>query len=123
MATILLIEDEAVSRKLARLALQHAGHRVVCSPGATDAVALARRHRPALAMVAIAPQTEHYAMLARALKADAPDAGVPVHALLHRALEAQQARFLREGFDVAARKPLSLREWYRHVLDALRPLG
>lgn len=123
LAKILLIDSDAISRKLVMLVLQHAGHHVVAATDAGQGAELARRHKPLLVLMGIGPHNEHDARTARELKADPLISGVRVHALVARKLASRRAHLLEAGFDGVLGKPLNHRELYRHVLAALRGRG
>lgn len=76
--TVLVVDDDPVLRKVLQHMLVADGHSVVTTASATDALQLAREHRPALiALDVLLPGTDGLAVLAE-LKADPELAGIPV---------------------------------------------
>lgn len=120
MATIVLIERDGVSRKLAARILQQAGHRVVLGARGREAAGLACRHRPRLVLVAVEAPSDEALRAARGLRAEPSLAGVRVHALVPRALASEQARLLAADFDGFLLKPFDQRGLFRYVDAELR---
>lgn len=116
MTTVLIVEDDARSRKLLADVLVAHGYEVVQTDRGEDALALALAHRPALALLDIhLPGIDGFATL-RALRADAHFADLPAVAVTASVMSADRARVTESGFDALLHKPVRLQP----LLDTLR---
>ena len=78
MATVLVVDDRAASREVARAALDHGGHRVIEASGGRQALTLAKNSRPDIVLAdVLMPGMDGY-QLVRELRADPDTAGIPV---------------------------------------------
>jgi len=108
-ATVLVVEDNALNRKLVRDVLGHAGYRVLEAADAEQGIATARAERPDLVLMDIQlPGVDGIEALRR-LRADEATAGIPVAALTAQAMKDDRERFLAAGFDGYLEKPVDVR--------------
>ena len=109
-ATVLVVEDNPLNRKLVRDVLGHAGYRVLEAADAEQGIAAARAERPDLVLMDIQlPGIDGIEALGR-LRADEATAAIPVAALTAQAMKDDRERVLRAGFDGYLEKPISVRE-------------
>jgi PAS domain S-box-containing protein len=100
MATVLVVDDSATSREVARATLDHAGHRVLEASNGRDALALARSTRPELIITdLLMPGLDGYGFV-RELRANTATADIPV--LFYTAnYRPDEARPLADAYGVA----------------------
>jgi PAS domain S-box-containing protein len=122
--TILLVEDEESVRRIARLALESRGYKVLGAADGPEAMVLMDRHRDHIAMVLtdlVMPQMSGRE-LAEALRARRPGlkvlfmSGYVDDALVRHGLSEAQEAFIHKPFSLSA-----LAEKVREVLDGDRP--
>ena len=107
-ATVLVVEDNPLNRKLVRDVLGHAGFRVLESEDAEQGIALARSEQPDLILMDVQlPGIDGVQALGR-LQADAATAAIPVVALTAFAMKDDRERFLSAGFHGYLEKPISV---------------
>lgn len=108
---VLIVEDNAKNLKLARDLLTYYGFRVLAATNATDGIALAREHLPALVLMDIQlPDMDGVAALAQ-LRASPATVGLRVVALTAFAMRQDKERLLGAGFDGYLTKPIDVREF------------
>jgi CheY-like chemotaxis protein len=106
--TVLVVEDNALNRKLVRDVLGHAGYRVLEAGDAERGIEMARAERPDLVLMDVQlPGIDGVEALAR-LRADEATAAIPVVALTALAMKDDRERFLAAGFDGYLEKPVSV---------------
>jgi two-component system cell cycle response regulator DivK len=107
--TILIIDDDLCSRKLARDVLSHVGYAILEAANAEDGLALASSERPGLVLMDVQlPGMSGVEALGR-LRADPVTTGIPVIAVTALAMTEDRDR-LAAGFDAYLEKPLDVRE-------------
>lgn len=95
--TVLVVDDDADSRNICSLFLQHHGYRVVEATDGVEGVERARAERPALVLMDVTlPLLDGWAATER-LKADPHTAAIPVVILTGHALERDRTRALSLG--------------------------
>jgi two-component system, cell cycle sensor histidine kinase and response regulator CckA len=106
MATVLVVDDSATSREVARATLDHAGHHVLEASNGRDALALACSTRPELIITdLLMPGLDGYGFV-RELRADAVTADIPV--LFYTAnYRPEEAQPLADAYGVATVLPKS----------------
>ena len=105
---ILIVEDDAASRKLARDVLQVKGYQTIDTETAEEGLRLAKEKRPALILMDIQlPRMSGIEALQR-LRADADTRDIPVIAVTASVMTQQQQNVLDAGFDAFERKPISV---------------
>src|SRR5262245_46797432 len=120
MKTILVADDNAVSRELVREALEEAGYHVVEAADGGEALAKARESSPDLALLDIRmPVLDGYAN-GRAIREDARLAVLPVIALTAFAMRGDPEKALAAGFDGYLSKPIRIEELRSAVESKLK---
>jgi two-component system cell cycle sensor histidine kinase/response regulator CckA len=116
MATVLVVDDRAVNREIARVTLDHGGYQVIEASGGLQALDLARSCRPDIIVTDILmPGMDGY-QFARALCSDPATAGIPL--LFYTATyRADEARPLASEFGVST--ILSREASPQELLDAV----
>jgi len=106
---ILVVEDNALNRKLVRDVLQHAGFEVVEAGTGEDGVELAVRLLPDLVLMDLQLPGIDGNQALRQLRADERTSAIPVVAVTAFAMKDDRDRAGREGFDGYLPKPISAR--------------
>lgn len=115
--TILIVEDEASIRNVARAYLEHAGFRVVCTDNGLDALTLAQEHHPDLIVLDLMlPGMDGMEVAARLRESS----DVFILMLTARSEEPDRVAGLRIGADDYLTKPFSPRELVARVEAILR---
>jgi two-component system cell cycle response regulator DivK len=108
---ILIVEDNEKNLKLARDLLRYKGFRTLEADNATEGIALAERHAPALVLMDIQlPDMDGITALGK-LRASPATAEIPVVALTAFAMAADQERLLAAGFDGYLSKPIDIHDF------------
>jgi two-component system cell cycle response regulator DivK len=117
---ILIVDDNAQNRKLARDVLRFAGFRTLEADGGVDGVAAAVAHLPDLVLMDIRMPDMNGTEALRRLKEDERTAAIPIVALTSSTMKGDRERFLGFGFDGYLHKPISVRAFPDQVRDHLR---
>ena len=117
---ILIVDDNAQNRKLARDVLRFAGFRTLEADGGVEGVAAAVEHLPDLVLMDIRMPDMNGTEALRKLKDDERTAEIPIVALTSSTMLGDRERFLGEGFDGYLRKPISVREFPDQVRGHLK---
>jgi two-component system cell cycle response regulator DivK len=117
---ILIVDDNAQNRKLARDVLRFAGFRTLEAGGGVEGIGSAVEHLPDLVLMDIRMPDMNGVDALRELKADERTAEIPVVALTSSTMQGDRERFLASGFDGYLRKPISVREFPDQVRSHLR---
>ena len=117
---ILIVDDNAQNRKLARDVLRFAGFRTLEADGGVKGVAAAVEHLPDLVLMDIRMPDMNGTEALRKLKDDERTAEIPIVALTSSTMLGDRERFLGEGFDGYLRKPISVREFPDQVRGHLK---
>ncbi len=120
METILLVEDDPLSRELIADLLTAEGYRVLQAPSGLGLLEWVKQERPALILLDLQLPGVDGFTLARQLKADPATRGIPILAVTAYALPEDQARALEAGCDGYFPKPLDTRgllQTVAHLLD------
>ena len=122
-ARVLVVEDNDRNRKLVRAVLEHAGYEVVEATTGEQGVATAVRESPDLVLMDVQlPGIDGHDAL-RLLRDEPLTQHVPVVAVTAFAMQGDEARALKEGFDGYIKKPINVRslvEQVRAHLDETR---
>jgi DNA-binding response OmpR family regulator len=103
---ILLIEDNAVTRRLVRLALKNEDYEIVEAEGGTAALALLANHRPDLILQdLVLPDMDGF-VLVQKLRQHPAAIGMPILAFTVPVSSSDEARFANAGFDGLITKPV-----------------
>jgi two-component system cell cycle response regulator len=105
-ARILIVDDDTSSRELMAYLLRSAGHAVTSADDGAGGLRLALGSRPDLVLCAAALPTADGHAFARALKADADCARIPLLAVTALAPGGERTRLAAAGFDGYIRKPI-----------------
>jgi two-component system, cell cycle response regulator DivK len=105
---ILIVEDDANSRKLVRDVLQVKGYRTIESETAEEGIRLAKEQRPALILMDIQLPGMSGIDALRLLRADPETEGIPAIAVTASVMTPQQQNVLEAGFDAFEPKPISI---------------
>jgi two-component system, cell cycle response regulator DivK len=105
---ILIVEDDANSRKLVRDVLQVKGYRTIESETAEEGIRLAKEQRPVLILMDIQLPGMSGIDALRLLRADPETEGIPTIAVSAAVMTAQQQNVLEAGFDAFEPKPISI---------------
>jgi DNA-binding response OmpR family regulator len=116
---VLVVDDEAEIRELCRVNLEFEGFDVVEARNGSEAIEMARRHRPDLVFLDLMmPGVDGWEVL-QTLKSDDDLASIPVILLTAKSGEEDQMRGWQEGILEYVSKPfnpLSLAEWARRAM-------
>ena len=105
--TILVVDDDADARRIARTWLEGAGRRVLEAGDGRECVRVAHDERPdAILLDLILPDVDGWEA-ARALRADPATAGIPILGLTGLAFPVLRKRAVEAGCDVVLTKPVS----------------
>ena len=116
---VLLIEDNAANRYLARFILEKNGFEVVEADNGADGVRLARERTPDLVLMDIEmPEMDGYEAT-NLLRAEAATAQVPIMAFTSYAHPSDRERALTLGFSDYLEKPFEVDELVRRVRQLL----
>jgi CheY-like chemotaxis protein len=107
---ILIVEDNALNRKLLRDVLQAEGYATVESETAEAGLEIARTRRPSLVLMDLHLPGMDGVTALHALRADRLTSGIPVLAVTASAMPLEKAAMLAAGFDGCFVKPLDVDE-------------
>jgi two-component system cell cycle response regulator DivK len=105
---ILIVEDDARSRKLLRDLLQFHGYRTVEADTGNGAFDLARSEQPCLILLDIRLPDIDGTEVLELLRADPATAGIPVLAVTASVMRGDEQHFLRVGFNGYIPKPIDV---------------
>jgi CheY-like chemotaxis protein len=120
MKRILVVEDEPLILDLITILLERAGHEVMRSATAEEALSLAGSRPPDLVLMDIALPGIDGLAATRILKSSPATRGVPVVALTAQAMRADAEEATRAGCDGFIAKPISTRGFLEQVEEHLR---
>lgn len=108
-ARILIVDDNPMNLKLARLAVMTEGHQADTASGASEAFDRLAEHLPDLILMDLQmPEVDGIELTLR-LKAEARTTHIPVVALTAAAMESDRERALDAGCEGVILKPLDTR--------------
>jgi CheY-like chemotaxis protein len=113
---VLLVDDNADSRTVYRLILEHFGYQVHLAVNGEEAIRRALEHQPGIILMDISIPLIDGWEATRILKADPATAHIPVVALTAHALSSDREKGRELGFDGYLVKPVEP----RRVLDEVR---
>jgi CheY-like chemotaxis protein len=119
-ATVLVVEDNALNRKLVRDVLGHAGYRVLEAGDAERGIELARAEAPDLILMDVQLPGIDGVEALRRLREDDATSSIPVAALTALAMKEDRERFLAAGFDGYLEKPVSVPALPGQVAELIR---
>jgi signal transduction histidine kinase len=113
--TVLVVEDNAVNRKLARNVLRSRGYRVLEADTGEEGIEIARRERPQLILMDLQLPGLDGMEATRRLKADPRTSGIPVVALSAHAHGVDEERARAAGCAGYIAKPIRLSRFPQQV--------
>ena len=113
--TVLVVEDNAVNRKLARNVLRSRGYRVLEADTGEEGIEIARRERPQLILMDLQLPGLDGMEATRRLKADPRTSAIPVVALSAHAQGVDEERALAAGCAGYIAKPIRLSRFPQQV--------
>jgi CheY-like chemotaxis protein len=117
---ILIVDDNPVNLKLARVLLSSQGYEVRTASDAEEALTLLRDFRPRLILMDIQLPGMDGLELTRRLKADPALEGVIILGLTAYAMKGDEEKVLAAGCDGYVAKPIDTRRFPELVADLLR---
>ncbi len=108
--TILVVEDNILNLKLFGDLLHFHGYRTLLSRSGTEALSLARRHRPDLILLDLQLPEVSGMEVARRLQADLDLAAIPVIAVSAFTLAGDRDSLMGAGCNAYCQKPISAQE-------------
>ena len=103
---ILVIEDQALNRKVVRILLESEGYKVLESVNATEALTHLETSKPALILMDIALPGKSGEELTRLIKSKPKLCSIPIIALTAAAMSGDRERLLKAGCDDYLSKPI-----------------
>jgi len=116
---ILIIEDNALNRKLVRDVLQAKGYRTLESETAEEGVRLAREHLPALVLMDIQLPGMNGIDALGLLRGDPATRGIPVIAVTASAMTQNRQQIMAAGFDGYQPKPINVAAFLEAVRQTI----
>ena len=108
MKTILVAEDRAASRELARTLLEHSGYTVLEAANGAEALEVAQKNLPDLVLLDLQMPIKNGLEVLHELRADERFKSTPIIALTASAMMGDKDKALLEGFTAYLTKPLRL---------------
>lgn len=123
MPAILVVEDEPDLRDLVVHHLQSAGLTALACGTGSEALTLAKKHKPDLMLLDLMLPDMSGVDVCRRLRAEPATATIPIIMLTARSAEADRVRGFEAGADDYVAKPFSTRELVLRVQAVLRRRG
>ncbi|MGI4847451.1 MAG: response regulator [Janthinobacterium lividum] len=123
MTTILVVEDNPASRKLAVLVLKNAGYAVLQADEGEQAVRIVRDAMPDLILMDVQMAGMDGLTAAGILKADPATAQIPIIALTAFAMRGDEQKILAAGCDAYITKPYHYPDFLARVALSLEQRG
>lgn len=118
--SILVIEDQALNRKVVRIVLQSEGYEVIEAVNAAEALAYLETSVPALILMDIALPGKSGEELTRQIKSDPNWCRIPIIALTAAAMSGDRERLLKAGCDDYLSKPIDIQVLVERVAHHLK---
>ena len=118
--SILVIEDQALNRKVVRIVLQSEGYEVIEAVNAAEALAYLEASVPALILMDIALPGKSGEELTRQIKSDPNWCRIPIIALTAAAMSGDRERLLKAGCDDYLSKPIDIQVLVERVAHHLK---
>lgn len=118
--SILVIEDQALNRKVVRIILQSKGYKVIEASDAAEALFCLNTTKPSLILMDIALPGTSGEDLTRQIKTDPSWCDIPIIALTAAAMTGDRERLLNAGCDDYLSKPIDTRILLERVADHLK---
>ena len=123
MATILVVEDNALNMKFVIMLLHSAGHTTLEATDAESGMALARSGHPDLILMDIELPGMDGLEATTLLKKDPATAGIPVIAVTAMTMKNDRHRAVEAGCDGYVAKPFRHQELYGVINTFLKKVG
>ncbi len=118
--TVLVVDDEKDLVDLVSYNLQRSGYQVMTSGSGTEALEMARQHKPDLMVLDLMLPGMEGTEVARRLKADPSTAGIPIVMLTAKGEETDVVVGLTLGADDYVTKPFSMKILLARLANVLR---
>jgi two-component system cell cycle response regulator DivK len=117
--TVLVVEDNELNMKLFHDVLEAHGYNVLQTGDGTEALTLARQHRPDLIVMDIQLPQVCGLEITRQIKNDGDLKAIPIIAVTAFAMKGDQARILESGCEAYIAKPMSVVNFVATVAQLL----
>jgi len=117
--TVLVVEDDASSRKLIRTILASRGYRVAEAADIPQAQAFLARNLPSLVLLDLRLEGDDGLDLMRDIRADPRTRDLPVAAVTAQAMQDDESRVLAAGCDAYLTKPIDTRRLPQVVAELI----
>ncbi len=117
---ILVIEDQALNRKVVRIVLQSKGYKVIEASDAAQALFCLKTTKPSLILMDIALPGTSGEDLTRQIKTDPNWCDIPIIALTAAAMTGDRERLLKAGCDDYLSKPIDTRILLERIAEHLK---
>lgn len=122
MSKILIVDDDAKTRKLLRAMLQNSGYEIIEAENGEQGIKLAKENIPDLILMDIEMPVMDGMSAFKVIRADESTKNIPVIALTSYAMKGDKEKFLAEGFDNYISKPIDVKEFLKivkkHIKDS-----
>lgn len=122
MSKILIVDDDAKTRKLLRAMLQNSGYEIIEAENGEQGIKLAKENIPVLILMDIEMPVMDGMSAFKVIRADESTKNIPVIALTSYAMKGDKEKFLAEGFDNYISKPIDVKEFMKivkkHIKDS-----
>mgnify|MGYP001606531959 FL=1 len=122
MSKILIVDDDAKTRKLLRAMLQNSGYEIIEAENGEQGIKLAKENIPDLILMDIEMLVMDGMSAFKVIRADESTKNIPVIALTSYAMKGDKEKFLAEGFDNYISKPIDVKEFLKivkkHIKDS-----
>jgi two-component system cell cycle response regulator DivK len=122
VSKILIVDDDAKTRKLLRAVLQNSGYEIIEAENGEQGIKLAKENIPVLILMDIEMPVMDGMSAFKVIRADESTKNIPVIALTSYAMKGDKEKFLAEGFDNYISKPIDVKEFMKivkkHIKDS-----
>ena len=112
---ILIVDDDAKTRKLLRAVLQNSGYETIEAENGEQGIKLAKENIPDLILMDIEMLVMDGMSAFKVIRADESTKNIPVIALTSCAMKGDKEKFLAKGFDNYVSKPIDAKEFMKIV--------
>lgn len=117
MKSVLIVEDNPSSMRLAQDVLTREGYQVFTARNADEGILLARDHMPAVIVMDIQLPGTDGLTATRLLRADEKTHPIPIVAVSAHAMDDDRTKILDSGCDEFLQKPIQYQEFVRIIAD------
>lgn len=119
---ILIVDDDAKTRKLLRAMLQNSGYEIIEAENGEQGIKLAKENIPDLILMDIEMPVMDGMSAFKVIRADESTKNISVIALTSYAMKGDKEKFLAEGFNSYIAKPIDVKEFMKivkkHIKDS-----